>query len=722
MDTIEWVEIIEPDSHKTVYANPSTGEMKFEPPDGVPFKPMTENQWWELFDPSSNANYYYNPHTGDTVWEQPESADIIPLMLLQSCNTTGEETVDAPTQQNHEETHLPNQTETSLERGSKPEQLPYSGVENNDAFSQPLETLSPFTVDFNEHRFSKFESDVEAAERKSSLVTSPDTNGTNPIITDVDSLDLIQQTDDNSQNTPIIHEEPPLQRRTSLPKHRNETRPVSDTTNTVSQEERERLESFLILSVSDVQNTGNLAVPVSPRRVRSEKSKSKGTTIHSGYSTIDGGALGKSKSHKRKLSQGIPPAPTPPVVPGLHTTKMSRSVSLQIEPGKSLDRFGELEQHKRGFFRKKVTIANMLSWTKDPIKRPMILQRDKELRKECIDLFKLVLQYMGDRKSKQKGKDELALHIASKCWEKKGLRDEIYIQLCRQTTGNSKAESLQRGWDLFTVCLAMFPPTVKFRSYLEGYLWKHVEPSPENLGVPVEVYAQYCHKRVEKMTQSGAKKGLKKPTLEEIKHAKNAPFNPSVFGMLLEEVMMFQEEKHPDLDLPWMVIELCETVLKLRGPYTQGIFRIPGDIDAVNALKLHLDKGYPVPDTTDDPHVPASLLKLWFRELEDPLIPENYYDTCINNCDHVNNAISLVHSLPEINKKVLFYIINFLQKFTSSESSEHTRMGLDNIAMVWAPNFLRCPSDDHVMIFENTRKEMAFVRLLLKFLNPNDEK
>ena len=54
-------------------------------------------------------------------------------------------------------------------------------------------------------------------------------------------------------------------------------------------------------------------------------------------------------------------------------------------------------------------------------------------------LFPLVLQYMGDRKSKLKGKDELALHIVSKCWEKKGLRDEIYIQLCRQTTGNFKA-------------------------------------------------------------------------------------------------------------------------------------------------------------------------------------------------------------------------------------------------------------------------------------------
>jgi len=44
-------------------------------------------------------------------------------------------------------------------------------------------------------------------------------------------------------------------------------------------------------------------------------------------------------------------------------------------------------------------------------------------------------------------------------------------------------------------------------------------------------------------------------------------------------------------------------------------------------------------------------------------------------------------------------------------------MGVENIAMVWAPNFLRCPSDDHALIFQNTRKEMAFLRLLLKYLD-----
>ena len=51
---------------------------------------------------------------------------------------------------------------------------------------------------------------------------------------------------------------------------------------------------------------------------------------------------------------------------------------------------------------------------------------------------------------------------------------------------------------------------------------------------------------------------------------------------------------------------------------------VPGDIDEVNALKLHVDKWKDPPSSLTDPHIPASLIKLWFRELEEPLIPENY--------------------------------------------------------------------------------------------------
>ena len=46
-------------------------------------------------------------------------------------------------------------------------------------------------------------------------------------------------------------------------------------------------------------------------------------------------------------------------------------------------------------------------------------------------------------------------------------------------------KSLERGWQLIAICLAFFPPSIKFRSYLEGYLWRHVEPLPANKGVSI---------------------------------------------------------------------------------------------------------------------------------------------------------------------------------------------------------------------------------------------
>ena len=62
-----------------------------------------------------------------------------------------------------------------------------------------------------------------------------------------------------------------------------------------------------------------------------------------------------------------------------------------------------------------------------------------------------------------------------------------------------------------------------------------------------------------------------------------------------------------------------------------------------------------------------------------------------------------------------FHFSSVSQKFINQETIEVTKMGVENLAMVWAPNFLRCPSDDHTLIFQNTRKEMAFLRLLLKY-------
>lgn len=67
-------------------------------------------------------------------------------------------------------------------------------------------------------------------------------------------------------------------------------------------------------------------------------------------------------------------------------------------------------------------------------------------------------------------------------WSNQGLRDELYIQLCRQTTENFRYDSLERGWELMAICLAFFPPTPRFHNYLEGYIYRHMDPLNDTKG------------------------------------------------------------------------------------------------------------------------------------------------------------------------------------------------------------------------------------------------
>lgn len=57
----------------------------------------------------------------------------------------------------------------------------------------------------------------------------------------------------------------------------------------------------------------------------------------------------------------------------------------------------------------------------------------------------------------------------------------------------------------------------------------------------------------------------------------------------------------------------------------------------------------------------ASLLKLWYRELEEPLIPHEFYEQSISHYENPEAAIAVVHALPRINRMVLCYLIRFLQ-------------------------------------------------------------
>lgn len=71
----------------------------------------------------------------------------------------------------------------------------------------------------------------------------------------------------------------------------------------------------------------------------------------------------------------------------------------------------------------------------------------------------------------------------------------------------------------------------------------------------------------------------------------------------------------------------------------------------------------------------ASLMKLWYRELEEPLIPMDFYKQCVSNCDDPVAAIAVVQSLPELNRLVLCYFIHFLQVTWILPQSNHVSFG-----------------------------------------------
>lgn len=149
----------------------------------------------------------------------------------------------------------------------------------------------------------------------------------------------------------------------------------------------------------------------------------------------------------------------------------------------------------------------------------------------------------------------------------------------------------------------------------------------------------------------------------------------------------------------------------------------------MTAVKLHLDEWQSVESMCEllknkaDPAVYAGLLKSWYRELEEPIFPRSYYHSCsqvLEQVDVESQKIALEELLEKLREThpnhhtTLVYLVRFLQKFTEAEVVGHTKMPFGNLAMVWAPNLLRCPSIETGKVLEYSVKEMKFVRLLIE--------
>lgn len=177
---------------------------------------------------------------------------------------------------------------------------------------------------------------------------------------------------------------------------------------------------------------------------------------------------------------------------------------------------------------------------------------------------------------------------------------------------------------------------------------------------------------------------------EEKNLAKPAQKTGLVFGAPLKEVLL-RENRGSCIPL---VVEKCISYIDEIAIEEEGIFRISPVKTELEEYVEAFDRGEE-PEFTEDtnPHVVAGLLKLYLRELPDPLTSFDLYSCWISVWKIPDEEIrldrfkKLIWMLPDVTRLVVHYIINFVYRI--SEHSDKNKMVLSNCAVVFGPALIR---------------------------------
>ncbi|XP_030050551.1 rho GTPase-activating protein 18-like [Microcaecilia unicolor] len=181
----------------------------------------------------------------------------------------------------------------------------------------------------------------------------------------------------------------------------------------------------------------------------------------------------------------------------------------------------------------------------------------------------------------------------------------------------------------------------------------------------------------------------------ELKHQKalKAKVKESgLFGVSLQILLEQDQKKVPGTRVP-LIFQKLIFHIEGKGLETEGLLRIPGGAMRIKSLCQELEtKFYEGLFNWDSvkQHDAASLLKLFVRELPQPLLTIEYLKAFQSVCNlptkkHQLQALNLlVLLLPDSNRDTLKALLEFLQRVI--DCREKNKMTRRNVSMVMAPN------------------------------------
>ncbi|XP_027697352.1 rho GTPase-activating protein 12 isoform X3 [Vombatus ursinus] len=224
---------------------------------------------------------------------------------------------------------------------------------------------------------------------------------------------------------------------------------------------------------------------------------------------------------------------------------------------------------------------------------------------------------------------------------------------------------------------------------------------------------------IDSSEQKKTKKNLKKfltrrPTLQAVRE--KGYIKDQVFGSNLANLCQKENSTVPKF------VKLCIEHVEEHGLDIDGIYRVSGNLAVIQKLRFAVnhDEKLDLNDSKwEDIHVITGALKMFFRELPEPLFTFNHFNDFVNAIkqeprQRVGAVRDLIKQLPKPNQDTMQVLFRHLKRVV--ENGEKNRMTYQSVAIVFGPTLLK-PEKETGNIAVHTVYQNQIVELILLELN-----
>ncbi|XP_043419401.1 rho GTPase-activating protein 12 isoform X6 [Prionailurus bengalensis] len=224
---------------------------------------------------------------------------------------------------------------------------------------------------------------------------------------------------------------------------------------------------------------------------------------------------------------------------------------------------------------------------------------------------------------------------------------------------------------------------------------------------------------IDSSEQKKTKKNLKKfltrrPTLQAVRE--KGYIKDQVFGANLANLCQRENGTVPKF------VKLCIEHVEAYGLDVDGIYRVSGNLAVIQKLRFAVnhDEKLDLNDSKwEDIHVITGALKMFFRELPEPLFTFNHFNDFVNAIkqeprQRVAAVKDLIRQLPKPNQDTMQILFRHLKRVI--ENGEKNRMTYQSIAIVFGPTLLK-PEKETGNIAVHTVYQNQIVELILLEIN-----